>query len=78
MPCIREHEAGLGAFWDTAVRKSSALQHALLRTLWDEVATINGEFAASLFLDIQKFYDNVPWIRLLEEGYTVQDSRCAH
>ena len=54
--------------WDTAVRKSSALRAALLRSLQIEIAISEDEAFALILLDIEKFYDSIPLTSLLREG----------
>eukprot|EP00959_Pyramimonas_sp_CCMP1952_P157972 3303239-Pyramimonas_sp.AAC.1 len=49
---------GLSAFWDTAIRGSSALRAAMLRSLMDE-ASATFRVSSATVLDIAKFYDSI-------------------
>lgn len=57
-------EAERAGFWDTAIAGSSALTTGLLRALLDEVAAVNGIAAASIYYDMEKFYDNISLVVL--------------
>ena len=46
--------SGPDQFWDTAVKGSSALRAALLRSMLDETAMLAGAEVATLLLDIEK------------------------
>ena len=61
----------LGEYWDTAVKKSSALRAAIARAVMDESSVALGFLSASILLDIEKFYDNVS-LRLLMEASMAQ------
>ena len=43
---------------DDAVKGNSALQSGLLRRVYEEVASLNGQSAACVFFDMEKFYDS--------------------
>jgi hypothetical protein len=60
-PAWESEHAG---FWDTAVRGSSALQAALMRSLFDDVAVARGFSAVSIYDDLEKIYDSVSLGRL--------------
>ena len=56
--CMR-WSVSMGPFWDTAIRGSSALRQALVRTLLDESAQAFGHSAITALIDVQKFYDSI-------------------
>ncbi|CAK0907803.1 unnamed protein product, partial [Prorocentrum cordatum] len=49
----------LAEFWDTAVRKSSALQASLTRAIMDECCSFLGITVGAILLDLGKFYDRI-------------------
>ena len=56
---------GLGAFWDSAIRGSSALRAALLRAVMDETGMELGVAASTLYMDVDNFYDLVSLVKLM-------------
>jgi len=69
---MREWDVEKAGFWDTAIAGSSALMAALRRRLADEVSVELGQPAATLFWDIQKFYDSVVPHKLIEQASGLQ------
>ena len=57
--------AARARFWDSAVRGCSALQSAIRRRLLQEVGVILYESTASVYWDLQKFYDSIDVRHLL-------------
>eukprot|EP00959_Pyramimonas_sp_CCMP1952_P213465 4466246-Pyramimonas_sp.AAC.1 len=55
-----------GAVWDTAIAGSLALRAALARATLDECARELGVSYATLFLDLQKFYDSISFVLLMK------------
>ena len=53
-------------FWEDAVKGSSALRAGLDRRLMDEVAVLQGKETAAVYWDIEKFYDSIDWVRLID------------
>ena len=53
-------------FWEDAVRGSSALQAGLRRRLQDECTVALGQHCASVFWDMEKFYDSIDWVRVMD------------
>ena len=53
-------------FWEDAVKGSSALRAGLYRRLKDECACALGAETASIFWDVETFYDSIAWAKLLE------------
>ena len=52
-------------FWDEAVKKSSALQTALIRCLREEAASALGATVVNDLMDIKGFYDLIDLGKLL-------------
>ena len=53
-------------FWEDAVKGSGALHAGLKRRLQDECAIALGQHTASIFWDLERFYDSIDWIRAIE------------
>eukprot|EP00959_Pyramimonas_sp_CCMP1952_P308514 6456688-Pyramimonas_sp.AAC.1 len=51
-----------GAFWDTAIAGPPALRAALAGAILDECARELGVSYATLFLELQKFYDSISFV----------------
>ena len=51
---------------EDAVKGSSALKAGLDRRLMDEVAVLQGKETAAVYWDIEKFYDSIDWVRLVD------------
>ena len=58
-----EQKAG---FWDSAVKGSSALRSALMANFMDETSVILGMHNATLYWDMEKFYDSVDLSKLID------------
>eukprot|EP00974_Lingulodinium_polyedra_P059317 5712757-Lingulodinium_polyedra.AAC.1 len=54
--------------WDSAIRGSSALRAGLMRRLLDEVAAMDSLQSLSIFWDVEKFYDSISVVRLVQYG----------
>ena len=65
-PDVSPWEADFVAFWDAAVKGSSALQAALHRRLKEELHILKGGAVASTFWDLEKFYDSISLPLLIE------------
>ena len=65
-PELAEWDHDKAGFWDTAVAGSAALQAALRRKLSDEVCSVLDIPAATLYWDVEKFYDSVVPHKLIE------------
>ncbi len=57
-------EVERAGFWDTAIAGSSAQTTGLLRALLDGAAAANGLAAASIYYDMEKFYDTISLVVL--------------
>ena len=53
-------------FWEDAIKGSSALLAGLRRRLQDECAVALGQDTASIYWDIEKFFDSVDWVKAIE------------
>ena len=49
------------AFWDDAVKGSSALRAAFQRRMLDEVEATEGKASLNGYCDLEKFYDPFRW-----------------
>ena len=65
---IRSWDVARTRFCDSAVRGCSALQFTLRRRVLQEVGVIFGESTASVYWDLQKFYDSFDARQLLRLG----------
>ena len=54
--------------YDTCGEGKSALFTALIRNLTAEGASLLGNHAANVFIDFQKFFDNIDLVKLTEEA----------
>ncbi len=59
------------AHWDRAVAGSSALRAALARQTSMEIHSALGFSVAQTLLDVEKFYDYVPWSTVVNTAYAV-------
>ena len=55
-------------WWDDAVKDNSALQSGLLRRVYEEVATLNGQPAVCMFFDMEKFCDSACLYKLIDQA----------
>ena len=56
------------AFWDDAVRGSSALQAALKRRLFDELHGHKDQVCITGYCDLEKFYDSIDVEKLIHHA----------
>ena len=56
------------AWWDHAVKGSSALRAALVRALFDEIDMQMGRDIIAGMVDLQAFYDTIKCSKLLKAG----------
>ena len=52
--------------WDAAIKGSSALRAGILSVLCDELAVRTGNDTLSTLFDMEKFYDNLDILKLIE------------
>eukprot|EP00959_Pyramimonas_sp_CCMP1952_P391215 8198602-Pyramimonas_sp.AAC.1 len=62
--------AGLSDHWDAAIKGSSALRAGLMRAILDETGMEIGASAMTLLLDIEKIYDTVSLVILMQIACT--------
>ena len=60
----REH----ATWWDSAVAGNSCLREGIRRRFVSEVACLNGKHCVDTFLDLEKFYDSVDNVKLLQQA----------
>ena len=53
-------------FWEDAIKGSSALRAGLYRRLMDECTCAQSMDTASIYWDVEKFYDSVAWAKLFD------------
>ena len=53
-------------FWEDAIKGSIALLAGITRRLQDECAVALGQHTASIYWDLEKFYDSIDWCRAIE------------
>ena len=53
-------------FWEDAIKGSSAFRAGLYRRLTDECTCALGLETASIYWDVEKFYDSVAWAKLFD------------
>ena len=63
---MRSWDSEHHGWWDEAVKGNSALQSGLLRRVYQEVASLNGQSAACVFFDMEKFYDSACLYKLID------------
>ena len=56
-PFVSEWESRRAGFWDSAVKGSTPLRAALIRELYNEVASYLGVTVTQILWDMEKFYD---------------------
>ena len=65
---MRSWDNNYHGWWDDAVKGNSALRSGLLRRIYEEVATRNGQPAVCMFFDMEKFYDSVCLRKLIDQA----------
>jgi hypothetical protein len=56
------------AFWDDAVKGSSALRAALYRRMLDEMEATEGRSSLNGYCDLEKFYDSISLVKLIHHA----------
>jgi hypothetical protein len=56
------------AFWDDAVKGSSALRAALHRRMLDEMEATEGRSSLNGYCDLEKFYDSISLVKLIHHA----------
>ena len=65
---MRNWDSEQHGWWDDAVKGNSALQSGLLRRVYEEVASLNGQSAVCMFFDVEKFYESVCLYNLVDHA----------
>ena len=67
-PDMQQWEAAHVGKWDAAVKGSSALRAAVAGAFMDELASYSGEDVLTILWDLEKFYDNIDILRLIDRA----------
>ena len=65
---MNEWQEDQQAFWDDAVRGSSALQAALQRRLYDELDGHSTKVSVTGYCDLEKFYESIDITKLIHHA----------
>ena len=65
-PYIVQWERAHAGPWDAAIKGSSALRAGILSALNDDIAVLLGDYTLSVLFDMEKFYDNIDILKLIE------------
>ena len=72
----KEFDKGRAQFWDSAIAGASALQAGLMRRLIEEVGVLSGLSTLGIYWDMQKFYDSLDLVILIQvvmhHGYSLK------
>ena len=63
---VRNWDSENHGWWGDAVKGNSAHQSGLLRRVYEEVASQNGQSAVCMFFDMEKFYDSACLYKLVD------------
>ena len=63
--CADEWETEHMDFWEDAIKGSSSLQAGLKRRLQDECSCTLGYETVGIYLDLEKFYDSIHWVKVI-------------
>ncbi len=63
---IKQWDAQQAQHWDSAIRGASAQSAGTMRRLLDELAVLSGQDTIGVYWDLQKFYDSIDIIKLIE------------
>ena len=72
---MRNWDSEYHGWWDDAVKGNSALQSGLLRPVYEEVASLNGQSAACVFVDMEKFCDSACFYKLVDHAMATEFPR---
>ena len=65
-PYIVQWERAHAGPWDAAIKGSSARRAGMLSALNDERAAVLGDYTLSVLFDMEKFYDNIDILKLID------------
>ena len=65
---MRSWDNNYHGWWEDSVKGNSALQSGLLRRIYEEVATLNGQPAVCTFFEMEKFYDSVCLHKIIDQA----------
>jgi len=75
-PYIIQWEQAHAGPSDAAIKGSSALRAGILSALKDEIAVLLGNETLSVLFDMEKSYDNIDILKLIELLYSTSAYRC--
>ena len=67
-PVIADFDRAHATWWDSAVAGNSCLRDGIRRRFVSEVACLNGEHCVDTFLDLEKFYDSIDNVKLMQQA----------
>ncbi len=65
-PVVSSWSKEAAGFWDHAIAGSSALRSGLMANILDEAARAKSQDTATLYVDMEKFYDTISLTKLLQ------------
>ena len=67
-PAIADFDRSQATWWDSAVVGNSCLREGIRRRFVSEVACLNGKPCVDTFLDLEKFYDPIDNVKLIQQA----------
>ena len=67
-PVIADFDRAHATWWDSAVAENSCLREGIRRRFVSEVACLNGKHCVDTFLDLEKFYDSIDNVKLIQQA----------
>ena len=67
-PVIADFDRAHATWWDSAVAGNSCLREGIRRRFVSEVACLNGKHCVDTFLDLEKFYDSIDNVKLIQQA----------
>ena len=74
-PVIADFDRAHATWWDSAVAGNSCLREGFRRRFVSEVACLNGKNCVDTFLDLEKFYDYIDNVKLIQQACQLLESR---
>ena len=65
---IADFDRAHATWWDSAVAGNSCLREGIRRRFVSEVACLNGKHCVDTFLDLEKFYDSIDNVKLIQQA----------
>ena len=67
-PVIADFDRSNATWWDSAGAGNSCLREGISRRLVSEVACLNGKHCVDTFLDLEKFFDSIDSVKLVQQA----------